>query len=53
MSLVVILKNIQGLKCKGEKVAKVDFRGMLVYNSKFIQSLIYTENIVFFFIKAI
>jgi hypothetical protein len=27
MSLVVILKNFQGLKCKGEKIARIDFRG--------------------------
>lgn len=27
MSLVVILKNFQGLKCKGEKVARIEFRG--------------------------
>ncbi|XP_024881709.1 otoferlin-like isoform X1 [Temnothorax curvispinosus] len=33
MSLVVILKNIQGLKCKGEKVAKIDFREVSHYSS--------------------
>ncbi|XP_011692063.1 PREDICTED: otoferlin-like isoform X2 [Wasmannia auropunctata] len=33
MSLVVILKNIQGLKCKGEKVVKIDFREVSHYSS--------------------
>ncbi|XP_025988063.1 otoferlin isoform X2 [Solenopsis invicta] len=33
MSLVVILKNIQGLKCKGDKVAKIDFREVSHYSS--------------------
>ncbi|XP_067214358.1 otoferlin-like isoform X2 [Linepithema humile] len=33
MSLVVILKNFQGLKCKGEKVARVDFREVSHYST--------------------
>ncbi|XP_011330967.2 otoferlin isoform X3 [Ooceraea biroi] len=33
MSLVVILKNIQGLKCKGEKVARIDFREVSHYST--------------------
>ncbi|EFN61375.1 Otoferlin [Camponotus floridanus] len=33
MSLVVILKNFQGLKCKGEKVAKIDFREVSHYST--------------------
>ncbi|KAI4500926.1 hypothetical protein M0802_004137 [Mischocyttarus mexicanus] len=28
MALVVIVKNFQGLKCKGEKFVKIDFRGV-------------------------
>lgn len=27
MALVVVVKNFQGLKCKGEKFVKIDFRG--------------------------
>ncbi|KAM0725203.1 Otoferlin [Formica fusca] len=33
MSLVVILKNFQGLKCKGEKVARIDFREVSHYST--------------------
>ncbi|XP_076628965.1 otoferlin isoform X7 [Colletes latitarsis] len=32
MALVVIVKNFQGLKYKGEKVVKVDFRGVSHYS---------------------
>ncbi|XP_076179646.1 otoferlin isoform X3 [Ptiloglossa arizonensis] len=32
MALVVIVKNFQGLKYKGEKVVKVDFRGVAHYS---------------------
>ncbi|XP_032668321.1 otoferlin-like isoform X1 [Odontomachus brunneus] len=33
MSLVVILKNFQGLKCKGEKVARIEFREVSHYST--------------------
>lgn len=32
MALVVIVKNFQGLKCKGDKIVKVDFRGVSHYS---------------------
>lgn len=32
MALVVIVKNFQGLKCKGEKIVKIDFRGVSHYS---------------------
>ncbi|XP_012140584.1 otoferlin isoform X4 [Megachile rotundata] len=32
MALIVIVKNFQGLKCKGDKVVKVDFRGVPHYS---------------------
>ncbi|XP_076646228.1 otoferlin isoform X2 [Halictus rubicundus] len=32
MALVVLVKNFQGLKCKGEKVVKVDFREVPHYS---------------------
>ncbi|XP_076249647.1 otoferlin isoform X2 [Calliopsis andreniformis] len=36
MALVVIVKNFQGLKCKGDKIVKVDFRGVSHY-SKYLE----------------